>query len=725
MKKLLLSAALPITALTIAALPLTADEGMWQPHQLPSLKTELKNAGLKLNPEDLTDLTEFPMGAIVSLGGCSAAFLSPQGLVATNHHCTYGSIQFNSTAENNLIEKGFLAKSLQEELKAAPGSRVYVTEQVTDVTDKVIGDLSADLSGIDRYKAIENSRKALIAECEAEDGYRCRVSAFHGGLEYFLIKQMEIKDVRLVYAPAGSIGKYGGDIDNWMWPRHTGDFSFYRAYVSKDGKPADYSKDNVPYQPKHFLKVNANGVEEGDFVMIAGYPGSTNRYRTSVEVKNQFEWYYPNFRKLVHSYIDIIEKNAPEGSDARVKYASTLAGLNNVEKNWGSMIESYGKGDFLQRKLQLESSLTNWLDTDKQMSKKHRSSIDALNQLILEDQKEQEKQMKLWAMGRDALSSTASNLYRLALEKQKPDAEREPGYQERDMTRFKEGLKRFNRRWDENVAKELYKFFIAEYATLAAEQRVKSFDTAMGIGSTFDADKFAKKLDQMFAKTKLTDEKTRLDWMNKSVEDFKNSDDPFIQLAVATHDENFKRELKDKQRSGQFQQLRPKYMAAMIDYYNFLGKPIYADANSTLRVTYGNVKGYSPQDGIYATPFTSLEGLLAKHTGEDPFNSPEAQNRLIKAKKYGQYQDKNLDSVQVNYLTTVDITGGNSGSSTLNDKAEFIGLVFDGNYESIIGDWDYDPKLKRGIHVSSAYMLWVMEYIDNAHNLIEEMTIIR
>ncbi len=720
MKKLLITA-----ALSVAALPLAADEGMWQPHQLPSLKKELKAAGLKINPNKLTNLTSFPMGAIVSLGGCSAAFLSPEGLVATNHHCTYGSIQFNSTAEDNLIEKGFLAKSFKEELKAAPGSRVYVTEAVNDVTADIIGKLPASLSGIDRYKAIENNRKALISECESEEGYRCRVSAFHGGLEYFLIKQMEIKDVRLVYAPAGAIGKYGGDIDNWMWPRHTGDFSFYRAYVSKDGKPSEYSEDNVPYKPKHFLKVNADGVKDGEFVMIAGYPGSTNRYRTSVEVQNQFEWYYPTFRTLVHDYIDIIEKNAPEDSDARVKYASTLASLNNVEKNWGSMIESYGKGDFLQRKTKLESSLANWLDTDREMSEKHRDSINALNALIEENQKKQETEMKLWAMGRDALSSTAARLYRLALEKQKPDAEREPGYQERDMTRFEEGLKRFNRRWDADVAKELYKYFVGQYATLPMDQRVKSFDSAMGVGENFDEAAFAKTINTMFANTKLTDQETRLNWMTKSVNDFKNSSDPFIKLAVATYDENYQRELKEKQISGQFQQLRPKYMAAMIDYYDHLNKPIYADANSTLRITFGNVKGYSPNDGTFSVPFTTLEGLLAKNTGEEPFNSPEKQNKLIKEKMYGKYHDKDLDSVQVNYLTTVDITGGNSGSSTLNGNAEFVGLVFDGNYESIIGDWDYDPKLKRGIHVSSAYMLWVMEYVDGADNLIDEMTIIR
>ena len=419
MKKLLSVAALSVVA---TASPLMADEGMWQPNQLPLIEDQLEDAGLNIDPEDLSKLTEFPMGAVISLGGCTASFLSPKGLVATNHHCAYGSIQFNSTAENNLLEKGFLAKDFSEELAAAPGSRVYVTTDVTDVTDTINDGLSDEMSGMDRYKAVEKKEKALVADCEAEDGYRCNVYTFHGGLEYRLIKQMEIRDVRLVYAPSSHIGKYGGDVDNWMWPRHTGDFAFYRAYVGKDGKPADFSKDNVPYEPEHFLKVNASGVEKGDFVMVTGYPGRTNRYRTSAEVENQFEWRYPTFRTILHKYIDIIKENAPEGSDARVKYASTLAGLNNAEKNWGSMIESYGKGDLLERRQKLEADLEAWLLDNPAMKEKHGDAVAELDALIKEDIKDQAVELKKWGMNRDTLSGTAARLYRLAIESQKSDA---------------------------------------------------------------------------------------------------------------------------------------------------------------------------------------------------------------------------------------------------------------------------------------------------------------
>ncbi|MEC8138624.1 MAG: S46 family peptidase, partial [Pseudomonadota bacterium] len=289
-----------------------ADEGMWQPHQLPELESVLKAKGLSIDVESISKLTEFPMNAVISLGGCTASFVSPKGLVVTNHHCAYGSIQYNSTTENNILENGFLAKTTGEEVPAAPGSRVYVTEEVVEVTDKV-NQGTEKLTGKARFDAIQANEKALVSECEQDQSYRCNVYTFHGGLEYYLIKSLEIKDVRLTYAPAMGVGKYGGDIDNWMWPRHTGDFSFYRAYVGKDGKPAEYSEDNVPYQSDAFLKVSAKGVQEGDFVMVTGYPGSTNRYRISPEVDYVFNTAYPLARKYNSKYVSLIEENAPEG----------------------------------------------------------------------------------------------------------------------------------------------------------------------------------------------------------------------------------------------------------------------------------------------------------------------------------------------------------------------------------------------------------------------------
>lgn len=710
--------------LALAATTAVADEGMWQPHQLPAIAQELTNAGLKLNPNELTDLTGFPMGAIVSLGGCTASFVSDKGLVASNHHCVYGSVQYNSTEENNLLKNGFLAKSFDEELPATPGSRIYVTEEITDVSSLIKNSLTAKMSGGDRYATIDKNSKALVAECESDDRYRCRVVNFHGGLEYYLFKQLTIRDVRLVHAPASSVGKYGGDIDNWMWPRHTGDYGFYRAYVGTDGQPADFSKDNVPYEPKHHLKVNKSSVDEDDYIMVLGYPGRTNRYRTALEVENQFTWTYPKAKAYREELIELIHNESAVGSDARIKYESTLAGLANYAKNYGSMIESYNKGTTLARKQQLEKDLSTWISQDADKKAQYGNALTGLNTLIKQDQDTQARDLILGYMRYNKMMNSAFRLHRLAVENEKPNLERERGYQERDIARFEQGMKTVDRRYDENIDKKMLFAMLKHYAELPKSQRIKAYDKFFGIGKKFDEKAVMKTLNKMYKATKLNSEEKRLAWMNKPVSAFEQSSDPFIKLALATFDVRKKMEEKDENLTGNIQAFRPKYMEALIAYFNAKDLPVYADANSTLRVTYGNVKGYSPKDGMRATPFTTLEGIVQKDTGVAPFDAPIKQLELINNKAYGAYEKKDLGSVPVNYLGTLDITGGNSGSPTLNDKAEFVGLVFDGVYESIIGDWDYDPKLNRSIHVDVKYMLWVMEHVDGATNLIEEMDIV-
>jgi hypothetical protein len=713
-----------ILLLAMASTLAIADEGMWQPHQLPSIASELTQAGLKLNPNDLTDLTGFPMGAIVSLGGCTASFVSDKGLVASNHHCVYGSVQYNSTAENNLLANGFLAKSFDEELPATPGSRIYVTEEINDVTSLIKGSITDNMSGSDRYKAIDKNSKTLVAECESDDKYRCSVVNFHGGLEYYLFKQLTIRDVRLVHAPASSVGKYGGDIDNWMWPRHTGDYGFYRAYVGKDGQPADFSKDNVPYEPKHHLKVNKSSVDEDDYIMVLGYPGRTNRYRTALEVENQFTWTYPKAKNYREELIELIHTESAPESEARIKYESTLASLANYAKNYGSMIKSYNKGTTLSRKQQLEKDLTAWINSSKTRKAKYGKALTGLNKLLKQDQSTQARDLILGYLRYNKMLSTAYRLHRLAVENKKPNVERERGYQERDIARFEQGMKTFNRRYDANIDQKILSAMLAHYVELPKSERIAAIDKFFGLEHGLNKKALTAKLDKMYKKSKLANQETRLAWMNKSVKDFENSSDPFIQLAVNTFTVRKALEEKDEELSGNIQAYRPKYMEALIAYFNDKDLPVYADANSTLRITYGNVKGYSPRDGLTATPYTTLEGILEKDTGVKPFNSSQKQLDLIKSKSYGEYAKKELGSVPVNYLGTLDITGGNSGSPTLNDKAEFVGLVFDGVYESIIGDWDYDTKLNRSIHVDIKYMLWVMEHVDGATNLIEEMDIV-
>lgn len=717
MKKWLLSVAVA------ASFASHADEGMWQPHQLPAMADVLKAKGLEIDAKSISKLTEFPMNAVISLGGCTASFVSPKGLVVTNHHCAYGSIQYNSTPEKNLLQDGFLAKTFADELPAAPGSRVYVTEDVTNVTERVKAGLE-NKTGREFYQGVENQEKALVAECEKDDGYRCQVYSFHGGLEYYLVKQLEIRDVRLVYNPAGSVGKYGGDVDNWMWPRHTGDYSFYRAYVSKNGKPAEFSADNVPYEPKSFLKVSAKGVSEGDFVMVAGYPGRTNRYRTATEVQNEFEWAYPEGKMLRERFIEIIKETAPEGSDERIKYESQIAGLANYAKNFTSMIEFYGKSTMLADRKALEAKLAEWIAKDSSREAKYGKTLAELDALIAKSKAHQERDMILSYISSTTMLPTATNLYRLAHEKQLPDMQREPGFQNRDMTRFKASMERIDRRYAASVDKAVLFDMLKRYAALPEAQRLPAMDKAFGIDNKVNEAKLAKTLDKMYAKTELGNKDVRLAWMEKSVDDFKASKDPFIQFAVAMYDTNMSEEKKEKELDGELMKVRPQYMDAIIAYNLEQGKPVYADANSSLRVTVGHVKGYSPKDGLVAVPFTRLEGIVQKDTGIDPFDAPKQQLELIKQKQYGDFYMKSIDSVPVNFLSTLDTTGGNSGSPTLNGRAELVGLLFDGVYESIIGGWAFDNEINRSIHVDSRYMLWVMKYLDGADNLLAEMEIV-
>ena len=701
-----------------------AREGMFTPEQIPGIAGDLRATGLNLDPATLADLTAFPMGAVISLGGCTASFVSPQGLVVTNHHCARGSVQFNSTSENNYLENGFLAASMGEELPAAPGSRVYVTLQVDDVTDRVTGGLDPALAPRERFTAIEQRRKSLISECESEPGYRCQTASFFGGLQYKLIKRLEIRDVRIVYSPADAIGKYGGDIDNWRWPRHTGDFAFYRAYVGPDGQPADYSADNVPYSPPHFLEVSAAGLEDGDFVMAMGYPGSTSRYARLASVRHTFDWQYPVFVELLADWIATIEAAAPEGSEARIRYESRLAGLNNVLKNLKGQIDGARRNGLVQRRAEREAELSDWIAADphRMMLGQAIAELDALS-----EERAEEAKRSFWYGNvlRPQLLGAAQRLYRLAHERGKPDAERESGYQERDMAMLRQRMSVIDRRFDPAVDKAEWILFLKGYLAQSEEMRIEALDKAMGLSPELSDEELSRKLDEYYEGTTLNSLDTRLALMEATPEEFESNSDPFMRLAVALHETQMAREEEAKVRSGRANLLNPQYMRAIISWQQSRGHAAYPDANSTLRVTYGSVMGGSPADGLLYEPFTRLQGILQKDTGEEPFNSPETQLDLIRAGDYGDYFLESIGSVPVNFLSDLDSTGGNSGSATLNADGKLVGLLFDGTLESVNSDWDFDPSITRTIHVDTRYMLWVMEKVDGAQALIDEMTIVR
>lgn len=716
MKKTLLSLAI------LTSFAAQADEGMWMPQQLPQVAQQLKAAGLELDPATLTKLTEFPMGAIVSLGGCSASFVSPQGLVITNHHCVYNSVAVNSTPERDLLANGFLAKTLGEEVPAAPGSRVFVTEEVTNVTDQIIDKKVAKLNGKARIDAIEKNQKEMVAACEKTPGYRCTVASYYGGLEFYRLKQLEIRDVRLVHAPPSGVGKFGGDTDNWMWPRHTGDYGFYRAYVSKDGKAADFAADNVPYVPKHFLKLATEGSKEGDFIMVAGYPGRTNRHRLPSEVQYTFDWNYPAFVQASGEVLAIIERETKNDPAAKLKYAGQIAGVNNYYKNRKGMLTSYGESDFLQRKTAEHNALKAWVNSDAARKKQFGADIDTAEKLIAE-RDAHTKQGFYLGYAQPRFLSSARSLYRLANERTKPDAQRKSGYQERDMARVTSVITGQDRTYDEKVDKALVMNFLTKYLAQPAAEQDKAFNDALGLRAGMSQDELKAALDKAYAGSKLANKEERTAWLKKSPAEFKASNDSFIKAAVAMYDADLKDEAKEEELAGKIQKAYGGYMKAKIAYMNSKGQAVYPDANGTLRVTFGKIMGRDHgADGTGSwTAFTTVKGVVAKNTGEGEFNAPAAQLAAIKAKDFGKYVDPVLKTVPVNYLATLDITGGNSGSAALNKRGELIGLAFDGTLDSIISDWDFNAANTRDIQVDVRYILWNMKHVDKADNLLKEM----
>ncbi len=713
---------IPCIALVLSGLSASAVyavEGMWQPEQLPLIEQDLKLKGLTIKPENLNDLTAFPMNAIVSLGGCSASFVSNLGLVVTNHHCAYGSIQYNSTAERNLLADGFYAKTLADELPAAPGSRVFVTESIQDVTKDLLKDLGKT-AGLKRFETIEKRRKDMISACEKTAGYRCRIDSFLGESSFRLTKQMEIKDVRIVQAPPSAIGKFGGDVDNWMWPRHTGDFAFYRAYVDKKGFPAEFSADNVPYQPKGFLKVDSKGVEEGSFVMVAGYPGRTNRHRLASEVAFNFEVSSPEMKDYLDRRIALIESFKAKDAEIGIKYAAQLAGLNNTSKNIEGKQQGYEAMGLLKQKKAEEEAFYNAFNTDK--NKAALANYEALNTLLKKDQEADRYTLILRKATESDLLRTASRLYRLAREKEKADSVREAGYQDRDMAMMKQGLVAMTRRFDPKVDQAFWELGLGDAKKASAEHKQR---LPKSIQSLVSLDQVAqsKKLASLYQGSVLMDETKRLELMNADRKTLEASKDPFLQMAVAMYDDSIKLENEGKDRAGRFQEVRSQYMQNLAAYKAKQGKVLYPDANSTLRITYGTVQGYKNRQGTDLKSFTKLEEIAAKNTGKEPFDVPVKQMELIKDKKYGSYQLDSLKTVPVNFLADLDITGGNSGSATLNDKAELTGLVFDGTIDGVISDWAFDPAFTRSIHVDVRYMLWVLDEFAGADRLLDELNV--
>ncbi len=701
--------------LALLALPLIpaaaiAEEGMWLPSQTPAIGEKMRAAGLQMDPAKLGDFKSAPLNAIVSLGGCSAAFLSNQGLVATNHHCVYGSVQYNSKAGQDYLTDGFTAKTLADELPADPGARIYAIEDLRDVTKAMNAGLTASMPGRARYDRLDANRKGLIAACEKQPSRRCDVRPYYGGALYLLQQQLEIKDVRLVYAPASGIGNFGGETDNWMWPRHTGDWGFYRAYVAPDGSSAAYSKANVPYRNPAKLTVAREGVKDGDFVMVAGFPGVTNRLATAAEAKFNYATFAPTDQKMRSDYADLIVRETAGDREANIRYASIVRGVDNYKKKILGEIAGADAIDLNARKLAAERAYRDWISADAARVDLYGRSVGALDKIVAEDQAARLDALRTAAVGRAQLLASARNAYRWAKERAKPDAAREGGYQDRDRAATVARLTGVERRYVARVDRAILAQALGEYAKAGSDARDVAFETMVKeIG-----------IDRLYADTKLADTATRVGWLDKAPADFEASTDPFIRLAVAMYPGDIAAEAKAKDRAGRMQAARSVYLAGMRAWGDATGKPLYPDANGSLRFTYGKVGGKA-KDGQIWTPFTTAEGLIAKQTGKGDFNAPAPFIAALKAKDWGPYAHPTLKTLPINFLSNVDITNGNSGSSTLNARGEFVGLAFDGTLDGVIADWAVEPSLLTTIHADSRFMLWTMDKVDGAQRLLGEM----
>lgn len=718
MRRHLLALSLSLSMTLPTAPAAHANEGMWMPSQLPDIARQLRDAGFKGDPRDLAELARPPMSAVVKAGGATGAFVSADGLVLTNHHVAFGVIQYNSRPDRDLIGSGYIAADRAAELPANPDYRVLVTTGFDRVTDRILAGAHGK-RGKAYYDAIDSATKAVVAECENEAGFRCSVANMHYGTDFYLIKQLELRDIRLVYAPPDAIGNYGDEVDNFMWPRHSGDFTLLRAYVGRDGKPADYATDNVPYTPPAHLQIATDHVKEGDFAMLAGYPGTTFRHRMASEFANQIDWQLPSRVALYGGLIRTVESATADDADARVLYAAQLGSLKNGLKRAQGELEGLRRSDAVAVRRDDEAAMLAWLGKQADADA-IQVDIAAAQQLLDAATAMRERDQLLGAIrSQPQLLRAALTVQRLVLERGKPDAQRESGYQQRDETLISGQLTQVQRRYAPAVEKALLAELVRQYQALPASEHVAEFDAVFG---AMPAQRQAI-IDALYAGTTLGDEAERLGAMQADAADLAASGDSLLKAAAVLMPAILRLEDEARAREGELLRLRPAYMRALIGFRKSQGRAVYPDANSTLRVSYGRVSALDPRDGVTYRPLTTVQGIIEKHTGQAPFDAPQPLRDAIAKGDFGSTAEPSLKTQTVDFLTNLDTTGGNSGSPVLDARGRLIGLNFDSNWEAVSASWMFDPSYKRAIHVDARYLRWLMAKVYPAPHLLREMNL--
>jgi hypothetical protein len=720
------AAAVFVLGLWAASSGAFAVEGKWTPEQVLEHDPKwLRELGLQIPPEKLWSRDGGGLlEAAVKIDGCSSGFISSQGLMITNHHCAFAILQQHSTPEKDLITHGFLARTRAEELPGA-GRRATIPPRTPDVTAEIAAAVPAGADDLARYRAIERKQKEMVAACEQAEHHRCQVASFDGGLRYVRVDSLEFPDVRLVYAPPRSVGEYGGEVDNWSWPRHTGDFALLRVYAGPDGQPASPKEGNggndgnVPFHPRHFFPVAARGIEPDEFVMVAGYPGSpTFRSYTEAEMRERADLFFPRRSALYRAWIDLMEAASEKDEGVRIALADRVKGLANREKNSRGQVDGIHRGRILERKGESERAVLAWAAKrpDQQGAV---AAHDELDRLIAERQLTWDRDFLLDQMkaGPKPLE-LALTLTRWSGEKAKPDLEREPEYQERNRERLGERLDREQKRMDVPTEAALTADLFARFAALPEGSRVPAVEAFLN-GTREDAALRAK-ADALLAGTKVTDLAERKKMFGESEEQLRARRDPLLDLAFSLDRELRGLKERDDRFQGAISRLRPRWQRAVIAH---AGRPVAPDANGTLRVTFAKVQGYSPRDAVWMQPQTTVAGIAAKDTGEEPFNAPPELLKAAPQAPRSRWADPRLKDVPVAFMADADTTGGNSGSPVVNGKGELVGVNFDRVWENVANDFGYNPEVARNISADVRYLLWILETLqgDAARPLLEEM----
>ena len=711
-----------MAAAAVFAGSIRADEGMWMLPLLQKMNAKaMKDLGCELTPQQIYDINNSSIkDAIVQFGGgCTGEIISSEGLLVTNHHCGYGNIQKLSTVEHDYLKDGYWAMNRSEELPCE-GLTVTFLEYMQDITpllDKAEKKARKENKGaedIDKLvaEAKEAAAEALVTEAEANNPHcTVTITPFYNDNVYYLIVYKVYRDVRFVGAPPSSIGKFGADTDNWMWPRHTGDFSMFRVYADKDNNPADYSPENVPLKAKNHLKISLAGVQEGDYTMIMGYPGRTTRFQTSPELKFQIE---QNDIRIAARTIrqDVMLEDMLADPKVKIQYASKYSGSSNGWKKWQGMKLAFDKLDIIGRAEQEEAEFTKWVNANKKRTEKYGTALVDLANGI--------------ESGRDAnnaFTKAFETVYKIELTNFGLTLNI---LASREIRNGKDTLSALNAAYeaiagqygdysvgtDRKVAKALLK----HYRDIAApENHLKNLPEDF---ATMDINSFVDCLFDHSAFTSAESLKAAIDQKGAAV-----LDDPAVKVGMSIYNECLGAQMLAMKSAQDLEKARQTYTAGLLEWKD--GEPSYPDANFTMRYTYGTVKGYSPKDAVVYKHYTTLDGVMEK---EDPDNwefvVPEKLKELWKNQDYGQYGTADGKMVTC-FLSNNDITGGNSGSPIMNGRGELIGLAFDGNWESMSSDVMFEPDLQRCINVDIRYVLFIVDKFGGAGWLIDEMDLVR